>query len=139
MSDRLKKEIEALDKEKALFEDDIERYQTQLAERERILETYDQQAEMAKEKIATLLKDQPWIKAEEPFFGKEGTMYDFRDLELMKLTEEIDQMELTRDELKKKFDPKVEELAKKNQEMYSELERKRDTIKADKQKLQETI
>lgn len=59
-------------------------------------------------------------------------MYDFRDLELMKLTEEIDQMELTRDELKKKFDPKVEELAKKNQEMYSELERKRDTIKADK-------
>ena len=41
MSDRLKKEIEALDKEKALFEDDIERYQTQLAERERILETYD--------------------------------------------------------------------------------------------------
>ena len=132
MSDRLKKEIEALDKEKALFEEDIERYQTQMAERERILETYDQQAEMAKEKIASLLKDEPWIRAEEPFFGKEGTMYDFKDLELLKLTEDFDQMEVHRDELKKKFDPKVEELAKKNQDMYAELERKRDTIKEDK-------
>lgn len=42
-------------------------------------------------------------------------------------------------DLKKKFDPRVEELAKKNQEMYSELERKRDTIISDKDKLEETI
>ena len=48
-------------------------------------------------------------------------------------------MEADRDELKKKFDPRVEELAKKNQEMYAELERKRDTIKADKEKLEDTI
>lgn len=48
-------------------------------------------------------------------------------------------MEEEKDELKKKFDPKVEELAKKNQEMYTELERKRDTIAADKDKLVDTI
>ena len=44
-----------------------------------------------------------------------------------------------RDDLKKKFDPKVDELAKKNQEMYSELDRKRTTIKADKEKLEEMM
>ena len=31
-------------------------------------------------------------------------------------------MESEREELKKKFDPKVEELAKKNEEMYRELD-----------------
>jgi len=90
MSDKLRKEIEVLDKEKALFEDDIHRYQRQLVEREQILKTYDQHAEIAKEKIAKLLETEPWIRAEEPFFGKEGTMYDFKDLEPLKLTEDID-------------------------------------------------
>ena len=48
-------------------------------------------------------------------------------------------MEAQKQELKKRFDPKVDELAKKNQEMYDELDRKRSTIKADKKKLEEMI
>ena len=48
-------------------------------------------------------------------------------------------MEEEKEDLKKKFDPKVEELAKKNQEMYNELELKRNTIQADKEKLVDTI
>jgi len=45
-------------------------------------------------------------------------------------------MEAEREELKKKFDPKVEELAKKNEELYRELDQKRSTIKRDKEKLE---
>ena len=75
-----------------------------------------------------LLESEPWIRAEEPYFGQEGTLYDFRHVEPLQLTEEIKEMEEEQEDLKKKFDPKVEELAKKNQEMYLELERKRDTI-----------
>ena len=89
--------------------------------------------------MASLVDTEPWIRAEEPFFGKEGTQYDFKHVEPLQLTEEIKQMQEERDELKKKFDPKVEELAKKNQEMYNELERKRDTIAADRDKLVDTI
>ena len=66
-------------------------------------------------------------------------MYDFKDVEPLQLTEEIREMENERDTLKRKFDPRVDELAKKNQEMYCTLERKRDTIKADKEKLEDTI
>ena len=89
--------------------------------------------------MASLVDTEPWIRAEEPFFGKEGTQYDFKHVEPLQLTEEIKQMQEERDELKQKFDPKVEELAKKNQEMYNELERKRDTIAADRDKLVDTI
>lgn len=103
------------------------------------MQTYDSQVNQASDKIAKLLETEPWINAEEPFFGKEGTVYDFKDVEPLQLTEDIHNMEVERDNLKKKFDPSVEELAKKNQEMYSELERKRDTIKADKDKLVQKI
>ena len=48
-------------------------------------------------------------------------------------------MELERDDLKKKFPTNVDELAQKNQEMYTELDRKRTTIKADKEKLEEMM
>ena len=94
---------------------------------------------IAREKIEKLLESEAWIRSEEPFFGTEGSMYNFKDIEPYQLSEEISNMEAERDELKKKFDPRVEELAQKNQEMYSELERKRDTISADKGKLEETI
>ena len=75
-----------------------------------------------------LLESEPWIRAEERYFGQEGTLYDFRNIEPLQLTEDIKEMEEEQEDLKKKFDPKVEELAKKNQEMYVELERKRVTI-----------
>ena len=106
---------------------------------EHLLKTYSQQVDVAREKIDKLLESEPWIRAEEPFFGKEGTIYDFREVDLLQLTEDIQQMEAEQVDLRKKFDPRVEELAKKNQEMYSELERKRDTIISDKDKLEETI
>ena len=106
---------------------------------EGILKNYNMQIEVASEKIEKLLETEPWIGAEEPFFGKEGTMYDFRGLDLLQLTDDIAAKEAEQEDLKKKFDPRVEELAKKNQEMYSELERKRATILADKEKLEETI
>jgi len=32
-----------------------------------------------------LLSEEPWIKAEEPFFGKAGSMYDFKNLEPLQL------------------------------------------------------
>lgn len=86
-----------------------------------------------------LLEKEPWIKTEEPFFGKPGTIYDFKDLELLTLTEEIKQMVDEKDELKSRVNPSVEELAKKNQELYSQLSHKRDTIKADEEKLEQTI
>ena len=65
----------------------------------------------AKEKIAKLLETERWIEAEEPFFGKQGTVYDFRGIDLLQLPEDIAAMEAEKEELKKKFDPRVEELA----------------------------
>ena len=53
------------------------------------LKTFDQQTDTAKTKMEKLLEKEPWIKTEEPFFGKPGTIYDFKDLELLTLTEEI--------------------------------------------------
>lgn len=61
-----------------------------------------------------LLQESPWIRAEEAFFGKEGTMYSFAELEPLKLQEELEEMELERDDLKKKFPTNVDELAQKN-------------------------
>ena len=36
-----------------------------------------------------LLESEPWIRAEERYFGQEGTLYDFRNIEPLQLTEEI--------------------------------------------------
>lgn len=44
---------------------------------------------MAKKKMEKLVETEPWIRAEEPFFGREGTLYDFRHVEPLQLTEEI--------------------------------------------------
>ena len=43
-------------------------------------------------------------------------MYDFKDVEPLQLAEAIKEMKDERDALKRKFDPRVDELAKKNQE-----------------------
>ena len=86
-----------------------------------------------------LLQDEPWIRAEEQFFGKAGMQYDFQELEPHALQKEIEEMEAEKDDLKRRFDPKVDELAQKNQEMYDQLDRKRCTISTDKEKLEQMI
>lgn len=139
LNKKLQREIEKLDKQKQLLEADIVKYKKERSEHVSHLKTFEQQVLTAADKMEKLLETEPWIRAEEPFFGKQGTQYDFDNVEPLLLSQEIKQMEEERDELKKKFDPKVEELAKKNQEIYNELERKRDTISADKDKLVETI
>lgn len=139
MSDRLRKEIEALEKEKSLLEEDIDRYKKQKTEEVKQLQLFDDTVDVARQKMADLVRKEPWISKEESFFGQEGTMYDFRDVEPLALSKEIEDNDAEKEELKKKFDPRVDELAKKNQEMYTELERKRNTIKADKERLEETI
>ena len=136
---KIQNEIEKLARTKQLREADLEKYNKELHEREQILKTADQTAEIAGQKIEALLESEPWISQDERFFGKEGTMYDFKDVEPLQLAETIKEMESERDVLKRKFDPRVDELAKKNQEQFLTLERKRDTIKADKEKLEETI
>ena len=52
-----------------------------MAEREHLLKTFDQQIGTAKLKMEELVEKEPWIKAEEPYFDKPGTIYDFKDLE----------------------------------------------------------
>ena len=78
----------------------------------------NQGVEAARERMNKLLQDEPWIRAEEQFFGKAGMQYDFQELEPHALQKEIEEMEVEKDDLKRRFDPKVEELAQKNQEMY---------------------
>ena len=138
-NEKLQKEIQKLSTKIQHSEDDIAKYMKQMNERIDQLKHYDQGLGVAKEKMEKLLQESPWIRAEEAFFGKEGTMYSFAELEPLKLQEELEEMELERDDLKKKFPTNVDELAQKNQEMYTELDRKRTTIKADKEKLEEMM
>ena len=129
-------EIQKLYSTIQLLEQDIHRYEKELADRENHLKGYNQEISQSRDKMEKLLSEEAWIKAEEPFFGKAGSMYDFKNLEPLQLQEDIETMEAEREELKKKFDPKVEELAKKNEELYRELDQKRSTIKRDKEKLE---
>ena len=41
----------------------------------------NQGVEAARERMNKLLQDEPWIRAEEQFFGKAGMQYDFQELE----------------------------------------------------------
>ena len=89
LNKKLQREIEKLDKTKQLLETDITRYEKERSEHVHILKTYDGQVDMAKKKMEKLLESEPWIRAEEPFFGREGTLYDFKHVEPLQLTEEI--------------------------------------------------
>lgn len=68
-----------------LLEQDIHRYQKELADRENHLKGYNQEISQSRDKMEKLLNEEPWIKAEEPFFGKTGSMYDFKNLEPLQL------------------------------------------------------
>jgi len=56
-----------------------------MAERQNILKSYGQEVSLAVEKMDKLLEREPWIRAEEPFFGKAGSIYDFANLEPLQL------------------------------------------------------
>ena len=84
-NEKLQKEIQKLSTKIQHSEDDIAKYMKQMNERIDQLKHYDQGLGVAKEKMEKLLQESPWIRAEEAFFGKEGTMYSFAELEPLKL------------------------------------------------------
>lgn len=69
LNKKLQREIEKLAKTKQLLESDIAQYNKDCKEHLHVLKTYDQQVNMAREKIEKLLESEPWIGAEEPYFG----------------------------------------------------------------------
>ena len=64
---------------------------------------------MGKEKLDKLAENEPWVEAESKFFGKEGK-YDFRNLEPIKLEEEIKRLEEEKEELSRRINPAISEM-----------------------------
>ena len=96
-------------------------------------------ADQAKVELAKLIEQEGWILAEEQFFGRKGSMYDFTNIVPLELYEDVQKMEERRDQLRKKFNPNVNELFEKNSQWREDLERKRQITKDDKDKIQRVI
>ena len=54
-----------------------------------MLDNFEEKGKKASTKIAKMLEDSPWISKDEEYFGKEGTMYDFKDLDPLQLNQQI--------------------------------------------------
>ena len=46
-------------------------------------------ADQAKQELAKLVEQEGWILAEEQFFGRKGSMYDFTNIMPLELYEEV--------------------------------------------------
>ena len=78
--------------------------------KEHELKNYENRIKLGQEKLDKLAENEPWVEAESKFFGKEGSKYDFKDLEPIKLEEEIKNLEEEREELSKRINPAISEM-----------------------------
>lgn len=93
----------------------------------------------AEDKCKALEREYPWIQAEECHFGTSGSDYDWISNDPIRMFEEYENARLTIDALSKRVNKKVMQMFEKAEHEYTELQRKKDVVEADKAKIRDVM
>ena len=86
-----------------------------------------------------LIETQPWIESDKKYFGNAGTQYDFKDIEPIKLEEDIKKLEEEKEELSKRINPAISEMFEKTNKWQNDVLSKRAIAQQNKDQLEKAI
>ena len=103
------------------------------------LESLRKGAHSAEDKCKALEREYPWIQAEECHFGAPGSDYDWTTNDPTEMFEEYEKARVTIEALSKRVNKKVMQMFEKAEHEYTELQRKKDVVEADKAKIRDVM
>lgn len=133
------KEVNALTKELESVVKELERAETRLGEIKKKKEKLNKQKKEAEKRKSSLLKEHPWLKEEEGEFGKEGSDFDFKALDMKEVSKKITRLEEEQETLGRKLNKKVLGMMEKAESEYQELLKKRQIIEKDRNQIVKVI
>ncbi|TFY57528.1 hypothetical protein EVJ58_g6964 [Rhodofomes roseus] len=130
------KELERVIKEKkqAISDADL-----QLKKLEHDLQALAKEKTAATNFITNLEKQYDWIAEEHESFGKPGSQYDFRNVDVSSLREKAKEIETQQKGMKKKINPKVINMIDTVEKKEASLKKMLGTVLKDKEKIEQTI
>ena len=136
---RRSKEVNALNKELESVVKELERAETRLGEIKKKKEKLNKQKKEAEKRKSSLLKEHPWLKEEEGEFGKEGSDFDFKSMDMKEVSKKITRLEEEQETLGRKLNKKVLGMMEKAESEYQELLKKRQIIEKDRNQIVKVI
>lgn len=133
------KEVNGLTKELESVVKELERAETRLGEIKKKKEKLNKQKKEAEKRKSSLLKEHPWLKEEEGEFGKEGSDFDFKALDMKEVSKKITRLEEEQETLGRKLNKKVLGMMEKAESEYQELLKKRQIIEKDRNQIVKVI
>jgi structural maintenance of chromosome 2 len=121
----MKKEIDILKLQLNELEKTLSEINKELGDDVDKLKRLESTVGKAREKLKEMVAEYAWIEAEKKFFGKLDSPYCFKDVNDSILENLLKNLEDQRDDLKKRINPKVEDLFENNSKRHEELIRKR--------------
>ncbi|EDO06130.1 structural maintenance of chromosome (smc) family protein [Babesia bovis T2Bo] len=86
-----------------------------------------------------LLRDNPWITAEEPNFNRKGSTFDFSSVKLDTVTKRLSELQQLRQDLSRRVNRKAQQLYEKMEFEYNDLVAKTKKVEADRDKIHSVI
>ncbi|KAK1442597.1 structural maintenance of chromosomes protein 3 [Babesia gibsoni] len=123
--------------------DTIEKNKTNMALRLKKLEYAIQEMEKeAQESLVImdkLVKENPWIVAEEANFNTKGSTFDFSGIRLEKITKRLNELKQLKHELSRRVNRKAQQLYDKMEGDYNDLLKKKQRVEEDRDKINSVI
>lgn len=101
-------EINQITSKQNAKENGLMEIEQELAGKIDLLKNHETRVKQGTEKIKQMKESEPWLETEMHLFGKEGTKYNFKDVEPLVLQEDLKMMDEAREELRKRVNPNVD-------------------------------
>uniref|UniRef100_A0AC34Q9T0 Structural maintenance of chromosomes protein n=1 Tax=Panagrolaimus sp. JU765 TaxID=591449 RepID=A0AC34Q9T0_9BILA len=106
---------------------------------EKAVDADEQKSKDCKTKVADMLKKNPWIAADKKHFNVAKTDYDFTDFNYEENKRKLQDKNEELTEISENINPDAGQILDQNEEQVTDLQKKREQLRQDKQKLLETI
>ena len=133
------KELNALNKELDSCVKELDKNSKRLCEIKQKKDKLSKLRKEAEKRKASLLKEHGWLKEEESEFGKEGSDFDFKNMNMKDIEKKIDHLEEEQESLGRKLNKKVLGMMEKAESEYQELLKKRQIIENDRNQIVKVI
>lgn len=136
---RCSSEIKSLEKEKEKHLKEAQNASLEGRKLAHKLKQWEKDSKDAEKYVSVLLKQYPWIEKEKEFFGQEGSDFHFASKNIAESVERRKELKAAQERLGKKINKKVMGMIENAESEYQELNRKRQVILNDKEKIEAVI
>ncbi|KAH9475267.1 Structural maintenance of chromosomes protein 2 [Psilocybe cubensis] len=136
---RFDEELKALDRDIKKHKEQITQADLDTQQLDHDIQGYMTEKNKVAHAISKLESTNEWIETDKDQFGKEGTQYDFKSIDLLGLRQKAEELQAMHDGLKKKVNTKVMNMIDSVEKKETDLKKNMAIVNEDKTKIEETI